>query len=154
MCECSLDGCSSNPTGSQVVRAVFPNPRGLLLPGMYARAELVEGTRSNGLTVPIRAVSRDERGNPTALVVGQDGKLQVRRLTAPRTIGQNWLVTGGLRAGDKVVVEGAQNLQPGTPVKAVSLQQGGRQAGQPAQTDRKSGGKGKSVSVRVDLGGR
>src|SRR3546814_3005675 len=59
-------------TGSQVGRAVFPTPRGLLLPGMYARAELVEGTRSNGLTVPIRAVSRDERGNPTALVVGQD----------------------------------------------------------------------------------
>lgn len=125
-------------TGSQVVRAVFPNPRGLLLPGMYVRAELVEGTRSNGLLVPIRAVSRDERGNPTALVVGPDGKLQARQLTAPRTVGQNWLVTGGLRAGEKIVVEGAQNLRPGTPVKAVPLQQGGRQAGQPAQAQQQA----------------
>lgn len=125
-------------TGSQVVRAVFPNTRGLLLPGMYVRAELAQGTKSNGLLVPIRAVSRDERGNPTALVVGPDGKLQVRQITAPRTVGQNWLVTGGLRAGDKVVVEGAQNLRPGTPVKAVPLQQGGRQASQPAQTQQQA----------------
>jgi len=125
-------------TGSQVVRAVFSNVRGLLLPGMYARAELVEGTKSNGLLVPLRAVSRDERGNPTTMVVGPDGKLQIRQITAPRTIGQNWLVTAGLRAGDKVVVEGAQNLRPGTPVKAVPLQQGGPQAGQPAQTQQQA----------------
>lgn len=110
-------------TGSQIVRAVFPNPRGLLLPGMYARAELVEGTRTSGLTVPIRAVSRDERGTPTAMVVGSDSRLQVRKLIAPRTVGQNWLVTGGLRSGDRVVVEGAQNLQPGTAVMAAPLRQ-------------------------------
>lgn len=125
-------------TGSQVVRAVFPNPRGLLLPGMYARADLVEGTKSNCLLVPIRAVSRDERGNPTALVVSPDSKLQLRQLTAPRTVGQNWLITGGLRVGDKVVVEGAQNLRPGTPVRAVPLQQGGRPAGSPAQTQQQA----------------
>jgi membrane fusion protein (multidrug efflux system) len=106
-------------TGSQVIRAVFPNKQGLLLPGMYARAEMIEGTKSNGLLVPQRAVTRDEKGNPSVLVVGQDGKLQPRQLTAPRTIGQNWLVTAGLKPGDKVVVEGAMMLQPGTPVKAV-----------------------------------
>lgn len=120
-------------TGSQVVRAVFPNAQGLLLPGMYARAELIEGTKSNGLMVPIRAVARDERGNPTTMVVGSDGKLQVRQITAPRTIGQNWLVTQGLRAGDKVVVEGGQSLRPGTTVKAVSMQRGGQEASQPTQ---------------------
>jgi membrane fusion protein (multidrug efflux system) len=125
-------------TGSQVVRAVFPNTRGLLLPGMYARAELIEGTKSNGLLIPIRAVSRDERGNPTALIVGADGKVRMRQLTAPRTIGQNWLVTGGLRPGDRVVVEGGQKLQPGTLVKAVPLNQGARQAGQPAQTQQQA----------------
>jgi membrane fusion protein (multidrug efflux system) len=125
-------------TGSQVVRAVFPNAQGLLLPGMYARAELIEGVKSNGLMVPIRAVSRDERGNPTALVVGPDGKLQLRQITAPRTIGQNWLVTGGLRGGDRVVVEGGQSVRPGTKVKAVPFQQGGRQAGRPAQTQQQA----------------
>lgn len=106
-------------TGSQTIRAQFANPRGLLLPGMFVRAELVEGTRSNAMLVPQRAVSRDERGSPVALVVGEDGKLSPRVLTAPRTVGANWLVTAGLKPGDRVVVEGAQNLQPGTPVKAV-----------------------------------
>lgn len=121
-------------TGSQVLRAVFPNRRGLLLPGMYVRAELIEGTKANGLLVPQRAVTRDEKGNPTALVVGADGKLQPRTLTAPRTVGQDWLVTSGLRAGDKVVVEGAMMLRPGMQVKAVPYrpnQQGGAQAAQP-----------------------
>ncbi|MBY8829768.1 efflux RND transporter periplasmic adaptor subunit [Hephaestia mangrovi] len=108
-------------TGSQVIRAVFPNPQHLLLPGMFVRAELVEGTRENAMLVPQRGVSRDEKGGAVALVVGADGKLQQRTLTAPRTVGQNWLVTAGLKPGDKVVVEGAQNLQPGTPVKAVQF---------------------------------
>ncbi|WP_037471643.1 efflux RND transporter periplasmic adaptor subunit [Sphingobium sp. DC-2] len=119
-------------TGSQVIRAVFPNRQGLLLPGMYVRAEMVEGTRSNALLVPIRAVSRDERGNPVASVVGQDGKIQLRTLTAPRTVGQNWLVTAGLKAGDRVIVEGGQNLQPGTEVKAVPYRAPAQQGAQPA----------------------
>ena len=106
-------------TGTQTIRALFPNPRGLLLPGMYVRAELVEGTQANALLVPQRAVTRDEKGNPSVLVVGPDGKLQPRALTAPRTIGENWLVTSGLKPGDKVVVEGAMMLRPGMPVKAV-----------------------------------
>jgi membrane fusion protein (multidrug efflux system) len=106
-------------TGSQVIRALFPNPKGLLLPGMYVRAELVEGTQANGLLVPQRAVSRDEKGRATAMVVGPDGKLQPRMLTTDRTIGENWLVTAGLQPGDKVVVEGAMMLRPGMAVRAV-----------------------------------
>lgn len=119
-------------TGSQVIRAVFPNRQGLLLPGMYVRAEMVEGTRANAMLVPIRAVTRDERGNPVTTVVGPDGKIQLRTLTAPRTVGQNWLVTAGLKPGDRVVVEGGQNLQPGTAVKAVPYRAPAQQAGQPA----------------------
>jgi len=106
-------------TGSQVIRAVFSNPHGLLLPGMFARAQVIEGTQAHAILVPQRAVSRDERGNPVVMVVTADSKIQPRSLTAPRTLGDSWLVTAGLKAGDKVVVEGAQNLRPGMPVKAV-----------------------------------
>ncbi len=130
-------------TGTQTIRALFPNPKGLLLPGMYVRAELVEGTKGNAILVPQRAVTRDERGNPSVLVVGADGKLQPRQLTAPRTIGDNWLVTAGLNPGDKVVMEGAMMLRPGMPVKAVPYNPnaapaqpgapGGAAQGQPAQ---------------------
>ncbi|MDV3456070.1 efflux RND transporter periplasmic adaptor subunit [Sphingomonas sp. HF-S4] len=109
-------------TGSQVIRAVFANPNGLLLPGMFARAEMSEGTQARGMLVPQRAVSRNEKGEAVAMVIGADGKLQPRVIAAPRTIGTNWLVTTGLKPGDKVVVEGAQNLQPGTPVKGEPYQ--------------------------------
>ncbi|WCP73268.1 efflux RND transporter periplasmic adaptor subunit [Sphingomonas hankookensis] len=104
-------------TGTQAIRAVFSNPRGLLLPGMYVRAELVEGTKANGILVPQRAVTRDPKGAATVLVIGADGKLAPRPLQTQRTVGDQWLVTGGLQPGDKVVIEGAQMLQPGTPVK-------------------------------------
>jgi membrane fusion protein (multidrug efflux system) len=105
-------------TGSQVIRAVVPNPKGLLLPGMFVRARLPEGTKSSAILVPQRAVSRDEKGNATVLVVGPDNKLAPRTLVTARTVGDNWLVTSGLKPGDRVVVEGAQMLQPGTPVSA------------------------------------
>jgi membrane fusion protein (multidrug efflux system) len=117
-------------TGSQVVRAQFPNAGGLLLPGMYVRAELVEGTRSNGLLVPQIAVTRDERGSPTVLVIGAQSKLELRKITAPRTVGTSWLVTAGLKPGEKVVVDGAQNLRPGAAVKPVAPQ--GKAGGAPA----------------------
>lgn len=104
-------------TGSQVIRALFPNPNGLLLPGMFVRAQLVEGTQANAMLVPQRAVSRDERGNATVLVIGGDGKVQPRTLQTSRTVGDNWLVTGGLKAGDKVIVEGGMMLRPGMPVQ-------------------------------------
>lgn len=106
-------------TGSQTIRAEFPNRDGLLLPGMFVRAKLVEGTRIRAITIPQQAVTRNNRGEPTALVIAPDGKLALRVLTAPRTVGQSWLITNGLRPGDRVVVEGAQALQPGSPVKAI-----------------------------------
>jgi membrane fusion protein (multidrug efflux system) len=105
-------------TGSQTIRAVFPNRQGLLLPGMFVRAELVEGTQRSGMLVPQRAVSRDERGRATVLVVGQGSKAEPRTLTTSRTVGDNWLVTGGLKPGDKVIVEGAMLLRPGAVVNA------------------------------------
>ncbi len=124
-------------TGTQAIRAVFANPRGLLLPGMFVRAELVQGTQGAAMLVPQRAVSRDEKGQPTVMVVGQGDKVEARVLTAPRTIGDNWLVTAGLKPGDRVIVEGAQNLRPGSPVKAVAWSdkpqaQQGQAQGQPA----------------------
>jgi membrane fusion protein (multidrug efflux system) len=120
-------------TGSQSIRAVFPNPNGLLLPGMFARAELVEGTEPDALLVPVRAVSRNEKGSPTVLVVGRDGKLVQRVLKASRTVGQNWIVTDGLKAGERVVMDGAQMLRPGAQVKAVPFREGAQPQGQPSQ---------------------
>lgn len=122
-------------TGTQNIRAVFNNPDGLLLPGMFARAVLVEGSTSNAILAPQRAVSRDAKGGASVMVVGADGKLQPRPITTSRTVGQDWVVTSGLQPGDRVVVEGAQNLMPGTPVKASPYQAGGAaMPGKPAAT--------------------
>ena len=120
-------------TGSQTIRAVFPNPRSLLLPGMYARAEIVQGTQTDGLLVPQRAVSRDEKGKATAMVVGADNKVQMRQLDATRTIGDNWLVTGGVRPGDRVIVEGGMMLRPGMVVTPSPWSPNARPAAQPGQ---------------------
>src|SRR3546814_1681764 len=97
----SSDVCSSDlkftdvtvdpTTGSQIIRAQFPNPRGLLLPGMYVRAELVDGTKSNGLLVPQVAVSRDEKGNPTVLIVGPENKVEMRMRSEERRGGKEWV---------------------------------------------------------------
>jgi len=104
-------------TGSQTIRALFPNPNGLLLPGMFVRAALVEGTQAKALLVPQRAVSRDEKGQATTMVIGSDGKVQPRTLQTSRTISENWLVTGGIKPGDKVIVEGGMMLRPGMAVQ-------------------------------------
>ena len=104
-------------TGSQVIRALFPNPNGLLLPGMFVRASLAQGTDQNAILVPQRAVTRDEKGKATVMVIGADTKVQPRVLQTSRTIGDNWLVTGGLKAGDKVIVEGGMMLRPGMAVQ-------------------------------------
>ncbi|QNE33202.1 efflux RND transporter periplasmic adaptor subunit [Sphingomonas sp. NBWT7] len=105
-------------TGTQAIRAIFQNPRGLLLPGMYVRAELVEGTQGDALLVPQRAVSRDEQGRATTMVVGRGNKVEPRVLTTSRTIGDNWLVTAGLKPGDRVIVEGGGGmLRPGMAVQ-------------------------------------
>jgi len=106
-------------TGSVTLRAVFPNPNQQLLPGMYVRAVLEEGVRENAILVPQQAVSRDPRGNAVAMVVAADGTVQQRQLRADRTIGDRWLVSEGLAAGDRVIVEGLQRVRPGAPAKAV-----------------------------------
>ncbi|MDR3534123.1 MAG: efflux RND transporter periplasmic adaptor subunit [Rhodopila sp.] len=103
-------------TGSVTLRAIFPNDDGLLLPGMFVRERLDEGVRDAAILVPQRGVTHNVRGEPTAMVVGADNKVAVRVLTADRTVGDNWLVTSGLVAGDKVIVEGLQKVRPGVEV--------------------------------------
>jgi membrane fusion protein (multidrug efflux system) len=104
-------------TGSQAIRAVFPNPQHILLPGMFVRGEISQGVQTRGILVPQRAVNRDERGRPTVLVVGAKNMSELRVVQADRTVGESWLVTGGLKPGDRVIVEGGPLLRPGIPVK-------------------------------------
>ncbi|MFB0872702.1 MULTISPECIES: efflux RND transporter periplasmic adaptor subunit [unclassified Sphingobium] len=105
-------------SGAVTLRATFPNPDGLLLPGMYVRARLVEGQRTNAILVPQQGISRDARGRATALVVGRDNKVEMRQVEVDRAVGDKWIVTKGLKAGDRLIVEGLVNLRPGTVVKA------------------------------------
>jgi membrane fusion protein, multidrug efflux system len=105
-------------TGSVALRAIFPNPRTELLPGMYVRARLAEGVSPQALLVPQRGVARDSRGQPTALIV-KDGKVELRTLVTERAIADAWLVTDGIAPGDQVIVEGLQRVRPGAPVTAV-----------------------------------
>ena len=107
-------------TGSVTLRAKFPNPRGFLLPGLYVRAVLVEGVDRNAILAPQRGVTRNEKGNPTAMVVDANGKAQLRDLTTSRTVGDQWLVTSGLAAGDRLIVDGLQSVKPNMPVHAVA----------------------------------
>jgi membrane fusion protein (multidrug efflux system) len=106
-------------TGTVTLRARFPNPDGLLLPGMYVRAQIVEGINEKAILAPQQAVSRNERGEPTALIVDDKGIVRLRLLKVSRTVGDNWLVTDGLKGGDKLIVEGLQNARPDQPANAV-----------------------------------
>ena len=106
-------------TGNFLLRVIVANPNQLLMPGMYVRAIVGEGVRTQGLLAPQRGITRDPKGAATALVVGGDGKVEVRELRVSRTIGDQWLVEDGLAAGDRVIVEGLQKVQPGMPVTAV-----------------------------------
>jgi membrane fusion protein, multidrug efflux system len=106
-------------TGSISLRAVFPNPKRELLPGMFVRARIDEGTHANALLVPQRAVTRDQAGRPTALVVNAQNKVERRQLATDREIGDAWLVTSGIASGDRVIVEGLQKVRPGGDVIAV-----------------------------------
>ncbi|ACG71790.1 efflux transporter, RND family, MFP subunit [Anaeromyxobacter sp. K] len=122
-------------TGSVKVRAIFPNPRAELLPGTYVRARLAEGVNPAALLVPQRAVARNNKGEPTALVVA-GGKVELRNLVTERVVGDAWLVTSGVKPGEQVIVEGLQKVRPGAPVNPVPAG-GAKQAnaatpGQPA----------------------
>lgn len=105
-------------TGTFAVRAEFPNPDRLLLPGMFVRAVVQEGIAEQSFLVPQRAVTRNTKGEATAKFVGEDGKVEQRVLQTQRTVGSNWLVSGGIAAGDRVIVEGAQLVRPGQTVTA------------------------------------
>lgn len=106
-------------TGSQILRMVFPNPKHVLLPGMYVRAIVEEGVADQAILAPQQGVTRDPKGNAVALVVDASGKVEQRTLVVDRAIGSKWLITEGLRAGDRVIVEGLQKVRPGAAVKAV-----------------------------------
>ncbi|MCP8891143.1 efflux RND transporter periplasmic adaptor subunit [Sphingomonas faeni] len=116
-------------TGAVTLRATFPNPNGLLLPGMYVRAKLVEGTRRQAIMAPTAGITRDPRGGATALVVNAQNKVEQRNVTTDRVIGDKWIVTSGLKPGDKLIVEGLLNLRPGSTVKPAAPQQVGKPAG-------------------------
>ncbi|AEB60063.1 efflux RND transporter periplasmic adaptor subunit [Ectopseudomonas mendocina] len=106
-------------TGSVTLRAVFPNPDHLLLPGMFVHAELLSGVKQNAILAPQQGVTRNQRGEPTAMVVNAENKVEQRVLKADRTAGSAWLVEDGLKEGDRLITEGLQFVQPGAEVKAV-----------------------------------
>ena len=106
-------------TGSVILRVVFPNPKHILLPGMFVRAEVEEGVNRQAILIPQQSVSRDPKGNPVALIVDPAGKVAQRMLTLDRAIGDKWLVSEGLTSGDRVIVEGMQKVRPGSAVKVV-----------------------------------
>lgn len=126
-------------TGSVVLRAVFPNPEGLLLPGMFVRAVVREGTNEQAILIPQQAVSRDPKGNPLALIVDQENKIQQRMLALDRAIGDKWLVSSGLAPGDQVVVEGAQKVRPGASVNVIPFDAARKAAAAPSPAARTTG---------------
>ncbi|MFM0596118.1 efflux RND transporter periplasmic adaptor subunit [Paraburkholderia dilworthii] len=109
-------------TGSVTVRALFKNADKVLLPGMFVRARIEEGVNDNALVVPQVGVTHDQKGQPTALVVGDDNKVALRQLVTSGTYGSNWVVEGGLKAGDRVIVSGTEKARPGQQVKPVAAQ--------------------------------
>ena len=131
-------------TGSVNLRAVFPNPENLLLPGMFVRAKIKEGVDDHAILLPQQCVMRDRRGNPYAMIVNDINKVEVRSLTLDRAIKDKWLVTSGLAVDDKVIIEGLQMLRPDTAVEAVpyigSDFDSNASAGTVAEATRQNGG--------------
>jgi membrane fusion protein (multidrug efflux system) len=132
-------------TGTVTLRARFPNPDGLLLPGMFVRARIVQSINQRAILVPQQAVSRDPKGNATVIIVGPGNKAVQKTVTADRAQGAYWVVTKGLNPGDKVITQGLSNLQPGQPIKPVpsntpeKLVPPQRQGGGGAQAKSKAG---------------
>ena len=123
-------------TGAVTLRAKFANPGGLLLPGMYVRAQLVEGVKQQAILVPQQAIARDPNGMATALVVGKDNKVEQRKVEVDRFIGDKWLIRSGLNADDRLIVEGLMSIKPGmvvTPKKPEQITVPDRPQSNPAQ---------------------
>ena len=106
-------------TGSITLRAIFPNPNQILLPGMFVRAVLEEGVNEKAILVPQRGVTRNPAGDATVMLVGEGDKVEPKIIKVARTVGDSWLVSEGLKAGDRVILEGLQKARPGAPVKAL-----------------------------------
>ena len=116
-------------TGSVILRIVFPNPREILLPGMFVRAILQEGINDRAIVIPQQAVSRNPKGDPYVLIVDEQNKAQIRQITLDREIGSSWLVSSGLSPGEKIIVEGMLRVTPGIEVRAVPFEDGKVQDG-------------------------
>ncbi|HEY9250879.1 MAG TPA: efflux RND transporter periplasmic adaptor subunit, partial [Rariglobus sp.] len=106
-------------TNSITLRALFPNPKNELLPGMFVRARLQEGTTPDAILVPQLAVTRNSKGEATALLIGAENKVELRVLHTDRAVGNQWLVADGLKPGDQVIVQNLQRIRPGSVVKPV-----------------------------------
>ncbi|HEY4546246.1 MAG TPA: efflux RND transporter periplasmic adaptor subunit [Pedomonas sp.] len=122
--EVSVDPSS----GSAVIRAAVPNPDGLLLPGMYVKAQLTQGIASDAILAPQQAISRNERGEAVAMLVNAEGKVEPRIVSAARAVGNKWLITDGLKAGETLIVDGFLKIRPGAPVKTVAASLNGNAA--------------------------
>lgn len=118
-------------TGSVILRVVFPNPEGDLLPNMFVRAVIKEGVKEQAILVPQQGVARDRKGNPFALIVDAENKVGQRMLTLDRAMGDKWLVSAGLAPGDRVIVEGMQRVRPGAAVKVVPFKENGTKPAAP-----------------------
>ncbi|MEC9254616.1 MAG: HlyD family secretion protein, partial [Pseudomonadota bacterium] len=102
-------------------RALIPNPDGALLPGMFVRARLPQGERENAIVVPQKGISRQPNGSATALVIGENNIVEKRTVKTEKAVGGSWLIKSGLKAGDKLIVDGLQKIGPGIPVTPVDV---------------------------------
>lgn len=118
-------------TGAVTLRAQFPNPRRMLLPGMFVRTQLQQAVNEQALAVPMQAVQRTNEG-AAVMVVGEGDKVEARRVTTTSSAGDRWIIGTGLKPGDRVIVEGLQKVRPGVPVRAVEWQPKGQPGAQPA----------------------
>jgi membrane fusion protein (multidrug efflux system) len=123
-------------TGVVILRIIFPNPGGVLLPGMFVQAVVTEGVNEQAILVPQQSVSRDPKGNPSTLIVDSAGKVQQRMLTLERAVGDQWLVASGLVPGDRVIAEGMQKVRPGASVKVRLFDAGQQNGAEPEKTAR------------------
>jgi membrane fusion protein, multidrug efflux system len=126
-------------TGSVTIRARFANPQSILLPGMYVTAEFAQAVQTSAILVPQQAISRDPQGNATLFVVGPGNRAVQRTVTADRTLGTDWVVTGGLAPGEKVITQGTANLKDGAEIKPVPASSPQRVGARPAGAGKKTG---------------
>ena len=111
-------------TGAVALRAIFPNDEGVLLPGMFVRGQIEEGVQQDAILAPQQGVTHNQRGEPVAMVVGADDKVELRTIKADRAIGADWLVQSGLHDGDRLITEGLQQIKPGEEVTVTPSRQG------------------------------